>query len=514
MRCRPSGGRAHGRPAAAIPARAVVLASVAVVLATACLPKFGEVEFDGGAPPRYLLPVLASAFSVADALGDNDFDGTLTVTPGGDYLLTRADTVIEQAALQTIELPPVLIPLADTSTVIDFGALGIPVPITRLDLAAAQLEVTLANPRSEAVEVTLTSPNFVRAGQPLSVTAGIAAGGTLAQTLDFGGGSFVIADGTVGARYDARLPDGRRVVLGAGAVRLVSPVPSLVVGNATDVSLPIGRFAIATDFLGDFSPGQTRLREASIDLAVGSEVTADASARAAATFAVLRDGSRVDFSTPFGAGIALEPAPPGGRTRTELVLDGANSDLVSALERFPDSIVFEIDATLNPGAPARPFRIDDSDSVRLAYEARVPLAVAFEGFTRVDTVSLPALGELERISAAELLIVTDNGIPLRATVSGVLLDGDDQPVAELLVGETTVLRPAAYDADARQVSGSRRDTVAVAVAPGAIPLLRTAGRAALRITLDTEGAAGFVQLRPDQSLRLEVGLDVTLERER
>lgn len=520
MRSRNQRGAASGptgppRFASVTPALAVALPLAVALLATACLPKFGELELDPEEPRRYFLPVVASTFSIADALGDNDFNGTLTVDSDGAYVLAQGDTVIEQAVLEAIELPEIAVPIGDTNVVIDFDVLGIPVPISRLDFAAAELEVILANPFSEPVDITLSTPNFVRDRESLSITTSIPAGGTLQQSLDYGGGSFVIGeDNVVAARYDARLPDGRRVRLGAGAFRLASFTPSLVVGNATDISLPLGRFPIATDFLEDFAPGQARVREASIGLTVVSEVTADASARATATFAVLRDSSRFDFVTPFADGVALAPAPPGGSARTELLLDGNNSDLIAALLQFPDSVVFEIDATLNPGPPVRPFRVEAGDSVRLAYEARVPLAVEFEGFAQVDTFLLPALGDLERVSAAALSIVTENGIPLGATVSAALLDEDGDPTSELLVGATTVLRPAVYDVDAGRVSDPRRDTVVVAVAPAAIPLLQTASRAALRVALDTDADAGFVQLRPDQSLTLEVGLEVTVERQR
>lgn len=479
-----------------------------------CLPKFGELEFATEEPRRYFIPVLSTAVTIADALGENDFAGTLIVDDEGDYVLTRGETVIDAALLEALSVRPVSVPIDDTSTVRDLGAFGIPLPVSRLDFASASLRVTLANPFSEPVSVVLTTGNFRRGSDSLTLATTIPADGGLDTVLDYSGGSFVIGeDELLTSRYDARLPDGRRVALGAGVFAVEQFTPSSVEGMASDLTVPLGRFAVPTDFLADFEPGRARVAEAGIELEIVSGLTAEARATGTATFAVLRDGSRLDIATPFSSGVTLAPATPGGRTRTELLLDGENSDLLTALLAFPDSVVFEVEATLNPGPPARAYRIAAGDSVRLAYAATVPLSVAFDDFAQVDTLALPALGALERVSAAALQIVTANAIPVGASLEVDLLDEFEVGLVDLL-GDGATLDPAAYDAESGAVKATSRDTIRVPIAADALPLLRSPTRAVLRVGLQTDSqAAGFVQLRPDQTLDFSVGLDVTLARE-
>ena len=501
----------HRRAAALAPPLACTLA----LLVGGCISKYDDLDFADGEPRRYLLPVVSSRLTVAEALGDNDFAGTLTVDAAGDYELSRAETVIEQSVLGAIDLPAIPFFLADTTVAFDIAALGLGIPITRIDFAAATIAVTLPNPYAEPVEVRLRADNFVRADTALVTTATIPAGGVLERAIDFAGGSFVIgAEGLLTGGYDARLPDGRRVRLGLGTVVLSDFAPALVEGVAADVSLPLGRFTVPTDFLRSFEPGRARVDSASVALAVVNDLSADVSARATETFAVLRDGGRVDFATPFGDGVSLRPATGDEPARTDFVLDGSNSDLLSALLNFPDSVVFAIEATLNPGGEPRPYRVRAEDSVTVAYRAEVPLRVAFEDFVSADTFLLPDLGTLERITAAAVQLSTVNGIPVGATVEAFLLDSVGARIAPLLGETARVVRPAAYDAAAAVVTAPTLDTATVALDPAAIPLLSRAARAELVVSLDTDPTAGtFVQLRPDYTLSFSLGLDVTLERE-
>ena len=496
-------------------AAALALGVGCVLLGVACISKYDDLDVADEEPRRYLLPVVTSRLTVAEALGDNDFAGTLTVDAAGDYELARAETVIEQSVLGAFDLPAIPFFLADTAVVIDVAAFGLGVPVTRIDFAAALLVVTLPNPFDEPVTVRLRADNFLRGDTALVTAATIPAGGVLERALDFAGGSFVIGEGgTVSGGYDARLPDGRRVRLGLGTVVLTEFVPTYVEGVAADVSLPLGRFTVPTDFLRSFEPGRARVDSASVALVVLNDLSADVSARATATFAVLRDGRRLNFSTPFADGVRLQPAAGDEPARTDFVLDGTNSDLLSALLNFPDSVVFSIEATLNPGGAPRPYRVRADDSVTVAYRAEVPLRVAFDAFVSADTFLLPDLGELERISAAAVRLTTANRIPVGATVEAFLLDAAGARIAPLLGAAAQVVRPAAYDARVREVTAAAFDTTTVALDPSAIPLLSSADRAELVVSLDTDARdAAFVQLRPDHTLSFSLGLDVILERE-
>jgi len=144
-----------------------VLVSVILVSLTACLSPLGDSSVSLDERQRWAVPLLQTEFSLENALGGYDFEGTLLDRNG--LRLLRRDTVFRRFPIRSIMFPGLTAPLTDSVTDLSLTDFGIDLPVSQLEFLAGRFDYVFASNDPEPLEVELKLPNFLINGDTLTI---------------------------------------------------------------------------------------------------------------------------------------------------------------------------------------------------------------------------------------------------------------------------------------------------------------------------------------------------------
>lgn len=175
----------------------------------------------------------------------------------------------------------------------------------------------------------------------------------------------------------------------------------------------------------------------------------------------------------------LAPAPvPGTSVLTQIEI---NNDLMTPsvtdfLAFYPNFVSGNFALRINPGEDENSFISRDA-SLRLSYEAEIPVYGSIADFNMRDTADInltdviEGLEEAEPVQEAEIRLIIDNGLPLEAGLQIVFTDSLYQPVDSLFSGFTEVLPSAPLELSVPETHphygrslGTTRSVITVTVA--------------------------------------------------
>lgn len=134
-----------------------------------------------------------------------------------------------------------------------------------------------------------------------------------------------------------------------------------------------------------------------------------------------------------------------------LSIKAQNSTLADLLATSPDQLNFSISATTNPGSTFAQNFITNRSSLESEIEMRLPLSVQFNNVRREVDFSLSTDINLSDVDSAAIRFVTNNQLPLNATL-GIQFKAADSTVLAT-VDSTLVLASPFINRDNRVVEG-------------------------------------------------------------
>ncbi len=479
-----------------------------VALASGCLSV--DVGFSESDKPRYALPLLQTEFTLRDALDGFDFVGTLRDEDG--LRLVRRDTIFDRPLVEAIQFDDIGAPLPDTVNSVPLSMLGVNLPLTEIGLATGRFNYAFSSNSNEPLEVELQFINISTSTQDtLTVIEMLAPGGEATGFTNLSGGVIRLdAAGTLQVNYTARTPSGAPRVLQLALISLDRINVSYAVGTLDNFPYDLGSKVIETLYLRTFLPNTASVRDASVTVQVTSTAPLPIRLDIRESYAVLRDGSRIDFATPLTTGVLLDiPAQSGDTAVTDIVLDETNSGLLDAVRQFPDSLVFVTTAVSNPDGENVMYTVLQEDKIVGVFLFDIPLAVDFDGFQVEEDFSFGELEEIEGLSDVELTLSSENLIGLNGAAQIYLL-GDSTEVVDSLFNMPRILVSAAeLDAEGNSLAPGL-DEVTIAIDDAQLDKIRSNPAARIRLLLDTPaGDEVYARLDFEQSLALQVGITFT-----
>jgi len=474
---------------------------------SACNNPLGEGSIDVEERQRWAVPLLQTQFTLEDALGGYDFEGTLLDQDG--LRLVRRDTVFREFPIQSIDFPGLTAPLTDSVTDVALSDFGINLPVQEIEFLTGTLDWAFASNDPEALEVELKLPNFTIGGDTLTITGTVPPGGSITDVVDLGGHVFSVDQGQrLFANYTARTPSGEPRLLQFVLIQLNPDYTLRSARGALDsISVSLGNGIIVTDFFQAFEPNTGGLRDASVVFEVVNQTTVPFNLESVRTYASLRDGSEFDFRTPMDAGVPITRAPGVGQSEiTNIVIDDTNSGLVSAATMFPDSITLDLVGIANPDRLSEVYVIDYQEEIIGSYVFNIPLEVQFDGFAVNQDFTFGEIDGLDRVREVEIQLASANSFGLSAAAQIYILNDSLEILDSLFMSPQTLLTAGALDPDGNVVTASDA-TVNIPINDETFNLIREFPRARARVFLNTpEGRGVYAKLENTNSLSLNVGL--------
>ena len=206
----------------------------------------------------------------------------------------------------------------------------------------------------------------------------------------------------------------------------------------------------------------------------------------------------IDFTFP------TLPDEIGVIARDTFIFNAENSNIEDILFGGPQAILYHVDAITNPGSvnPIRGF-ITDESFYKFVVEADLPLFGKSIGFEVNDTIAFD-FSSFDRVSHAEIKIVTDNELGLEVETQGYFLNTAGEIIDSLFAnsGAESILTAADTDADGF-VTGVSTTEIFAPFSAERFTNIRQADRIAIT-------AKFFSPNKGEQSVRVEVDQEVEI----
>ena len=485
----------------------MMLSCFALITLSACLNPIGEPAIDPEERQRWAIPLLQTQFSLEDALGGFDFEGTLLDQNG--LRLVRRDTVFRRFPIRSIDFPGFTAPFTDSVTIVNLQDFGVDLQVRQIEFIAGRLEWLFISDDPEVLEVELRLPNFTINGDTLVIPATVPPNGNVEGVVDLENHFFDVGQAQqIFANYTARTPSGEPRLLVGGLLQIDPDfIPRTAIGSFDSLSVSLGSGSIVTDFFSAFEPNTAALRDASVQFEVVNQTTVPFNLESVRTFASLRDGSEFDFGTPIDDGVSIARSPVSGQpTLTTIVIDDTNSGLVSAATMFPDSITLALTGIANPERLNEEFLLDFREEIIGSFVFDIPLDVQFDGFVVDQDFTFGDIDALDRVREVELQLASSNSFGLSAAAQIFILNDSLEIVDSLFAIPQQLLTAGTLDANGAIISPTEA-TVNIPISDETFDRIRQFPNAQARVFLNTPtGADVFAKLDNTNSLSLSVGL--------
>lgn len=202
----------------------------------------------------------------------------------------------------------------------------------------------------------------------------------------------------------------------------------------------------------------------------------------------------------------------------QIIVNPENSSFNEIFPRFPQEIIFDIEAELNPVEVRNVYNyLYDTSRIYTQYLLGMPLSLTMYNLEGSDTVNLEwDEVDTENIDRLAVKVRTDNGLPLGGNARVLFLGEDDQVIMDLFDGWEEIIVPAITDADGIPITSSA-DSLIIELNSAEIEDLFKSRKMIYQIIANTDQSeedllvsitrASFLDL----SVGLEGDLDITVE---
>lgn len=231
-----------------------------------------------------------------------------------------------------------------------------------------------------------------------------------------------------------------------------------------------------------------------------------------------KNGGSVSLNPPKFVIKYPEMGEMGQVKKTVFVVDKSNSNIVNLLAAYPEKLVFNGAAIINPENNPQEVNFVTADSkMSASLEFDLPFKFSVENLVYRDTGEALDLNledglTVNDIEKADLKILYKNGLPLATSARIIALSADG---SETVVVENAAIEPATIDTNGKvNPDGIAKGEIFVALSSDQISQLDSATKNIYEIRFQTLGSGQTpVNMYTDYQVDLNVGLSLTFDKQ-
>ena len=206
------------------------------------------------------------------------------------------------------------------------------------------------------------------------------------------------------------------------------------------------------------------------------------------------------------------PGPPidqiGTYSETDISINSSNSNIADVLAFLPYRIEYEIQGSVDEGAPGELQFVLDSSQVIGNYSVKLPLVGHVGEFSSEQELDFDSLDQ-DFIENAKLIIKTTNGLPLTVNVELMFVDVNDN-VLVTLFEDTNILNPGEIDANGIVITPTET-TIEETLSLDDLEALKACSKIIMKSTLFTgETGTEDVKIRMEDEVKVNVFIQAQL----
>ncbi len=201
-------------------------------------------------------------------------------------------------------------------------------------------------------------------------------------------------------------------------------------------------------------------------------------------------GSNVGTSFNVGRAIATgNPASPVVPYLKNISFTNTNSNINQFIGNLPSSISYAVNAKINPLGNISGYNdfVHFGTNLRADLKAHIPLRFSANNIVLRDTTEFNVSSlssEIDKVNEGKLILKATNSYPFSLTVTGILLDENDQPIEALISGPNNVINAPSVNAN-NVVIAPLETTLEIYFDEGKFESIKKARKIAYYITFNT-----------------------------
>ncbi len=467
---------------------------------------------------EFALPLAHGVISLQDMLDETDDLFFLEVDPDGSMRVTfEGDPVSKYSTELLGTLPdfPVAIPQNSISLPFpNFGSMS----VNKIGLKEGTLSFTINSQHTEDVDVLITIPSLKRNGVAFSASMKVVYQGSTPTTgaidpISLAGYELDIPNGDIQLEYTATIGgQDTQVAMILGEAK--NWTYETIEGNWETERFELSRDSIEIDVYDSWIGGDVYFVDPKLNLTIENSFGFPMKAIVKSVLVRTIDNRLIPLeSSLLTQGVTLNyPAlnEQGQSKLTTFSFDRTNSNIDEILNSGPTSIVYVVDAVLNPDGVSTPGFLDDQSGISVTLDAEIPIYGAANNFT-VESSSEVDIDDLDKVESAEFKLTTDNGIPADLDIQIYFESATGQIIDSLFAIPHNLIQAASVNSNGDAVSNGRQ-TDYIDISPSRVKLLEEAENLLIHASFSTyNDGQEAVRILSTQELDVQLGLKIKTE---
>lgn len=462
---------------------------------------------------EFAFPLMNSKIVMQDLI--ENFDDQAAVLVESDGLMRfsyTGDTTIRDSREIFDEINaalPSLIPIFDT--LVGFPISNSSLDVDRILFKSGELQFTFFNNNSNAIDITVSIPEILKDGEPLSQNFQVGAFGDLPlSTFELGGAWLIPNRDSLRIQYDAKIQTGEKVTVTNFFMLPKDLDYSYAEGALGSQAFESDQDTLEFDYYDNWIGGNVSFTKPKVTLNIINAFGFPAVAMAE-TFDILTidDQTLPLTSNLIDDGFAFNYPKlneVGAIKTTEFVFDESNSNIVEVINAGPNAVVYDLDVVTNPMSNSKGF-LTDSSYFAYSIDAEFPLEGRISNFTIIDSTEVD-LSSYDKIESAEFKVIVENGVPLGTTLQAFFIDNKGNVIDPLFDATQVIANPAQIDETGR-VTATGDGTFFIEIDAEKFNRIREAAYLRLESSFSSpNNGKRTIKIFNDQSINVRVGLKI------
>lgn len=473
---------------------------------------------------EFAIPLINTENTIRKMLENLDDSSFITVAEDGFMTLNYKGDVATRSSSDLLSFfSNVTLPVLDTI---------FPLPLTLpagVDLDFAILKsgtlktVVYDSSIDELISVHLWIEEFTKDGVPYQKDFQVFPGGIyVGAEEDITGYKLSPTNDSVIVRYTAIRPNGEHIAF-SGAIPFGIVAQNMATSYAEGIlGTQLFEFpadTIEIDFFDTWTVGQVNFSDPRITIYVDNSFGIPVGATVQRCNIITQDGEILPLESPYvdnGFDFPYPSLDEVGQTKSLVFyFNKDNSNIEDIISQTPKALDYDLDGVSYPGTSQEVIGfLTDSSQINVRVEVEIPLEGSISGFGVTDTLEFDpdlAFGTIEGLKAAELKLVTENGMPLDVVVQVYLANEQGIVLDSLFEADQLLLVSAPIDDNGIPTGRSEQITFAT-LDQESVDILRHTHKILIRTAFSSTFAGSIpVRVYADQGVSLKIGMRFIVE---
>ncbi len=460
---------------------------------------------------EFAVPLLNTSVSIQDILDRSENDLSYIEIAEDNKIWLNYETEAEVISGQEVldDFPSFFpLPIIDQDVaypISDMNGIG----IGQADIQSGTLRFEWRSNYPGNLDLRITFPGIIRNNQPLVVTSQITYDGSSPvdgsiAPIDLSGYSISTNNNNLEISYRALDQNGVHHDLLPLSGFAEDWVLNQVQGEWQNINVPLESNELEVDLYNSQVEGDLYLSNPQLIISVDNSFGVPVVMSMQYFQVIMEDGSTVDLEGGLiDEGFYIDaPDHAGGNKVSTFVMNRENSNIEDIFNASPSKLVYQPNLIVAPGSQPSTGFITNTSQVDVQVRFELPVEGMARGFT-FDSSTEINIGEEEgqELKAAQLKLITENNLPLEASLQLYLVDANEQIIDSVFSGFQNILMPNAPPV-----------TTFIDIDEDKIENLRRSNSILVRSQMSTsDGGNTPVSITVDQDMKIRLGLRATLQ---